>query len=319
VPVLALTDLTLEYERGGYVVRPIDGLTLEVGDGELVLLVGASGCGKTTLLSALATLLTPARGTIVLDDIDVTALKGKRRDEYRRRGVGIVFQAFNLLPALSAVDNVAMPMWNYGVSARAARARARELLTDLGLGDRLGHKPASLSGGQQQRVAIARATALEPPLLLADEPTAHLDASQVGGVLRLFRQAAAPGRLVVVATHDERLIPIADRVVELSAVRLAERQAERVELAPGDVLFYEGQPGDVAYVVESGRVELIRRLPDGEEEIVLEAGPGTWFGELAPLFGLPRSATARAATATVVTSCTPQELRTRVKAQRSTP
>ena len=319
MPVLLLTDLTLEYESGGYVVRPIDRLNLEVGDGELVLLVGASGCGKTTLLSALATLLTPARGTIVFDDVDVTALKGKRRDEYRRHGVGVVFQAFNLLPALSAVDNVAMPMWNDGVSARAARARARELLTDLGLGDRLGHKPASLSGGQQQRVAVARAIALEPPLLLADEPTAHLDASQVAAVLRLFRQAAAPGRIVVVATHDERLIPIADRVVELSATRLAERQTERVELAPGEVLFFEGQPGDLAYVVESGHIELFRRPSDGGEEIVLEAGPGTWFGELAPLFGLPRSATARATTATVVTSCTPQDLRKRVKAQPSTP
>jgi putative ABC transport system ATP-binding protein len=318
VPALTLTDLTLEYERGGYVVRPIDGLDLEVGDGELVLLVGASGCGKTTLLSALATLLTPARGTIVLDDLDVTALNGKRRDEYRRHDVGIVFQAFNLLPALSAADNVAMPMWNDGVSTRTARARARELLTDLGLGDRLGHKPASLSGGQQQRVAIARAIALEPPLLLADEPTAHLDASQVDAVLRLFRQAAVPGRIVVVATHDERLIPIADRVVELSAPRLTERQTEQVELAPGDVLFYEGETGDVAYVVESGHIELIRRLSDGGgEEVVFEAGPGTWFGELSPLFGLPRSATARAATATVVTSCTPQDLRKRVKARGS--
>jgi putative ABC transport system ATP-binding protein len=317
MPTLALTDLTLEYERSGYVVRPIDGLELKVEDGELVLLVGASGCGKTTLLSALATLLTPARGSIVLDEIEVTALEGKARDEYRRRRVGVVFQAFNLLPALSAVDNVAMPMWNDGVSARAARTRARELLTELGLGDRLGHKPASLSGGQQQRVAIARAIALSPPLLLADEPTAHLDATQVDAVLRLFRQTAAPGRVVVVATHDERLVPIADRVVELSTPRLADRGVERIELTAGEVLFYEGQTGDVAYVVESGRVELVRRLPDGAEEVVLDAGPGSWFGELAPLFGLPRSATARAATATVVTSCTPQDLRKRVKARKS--
>jgi len=315
VPTLTLTDLTLEYERSGYVVRPIDGLNLQVGDGELVLLVGASGCGKTTLLSALATLLTPARGVITLDDIPVTALAGKARDRYRRRSVGVVFQSFNLLPALHAVDNVAMPMWNDGMSGRSARARARSLLTELGLGDRLGHKPASLSGGQQQRVAIARAIALEPPLLLADEPTAHLDASQVESVLRLFRGTAKPGCIVVIATHDERLVPIADRVVELSAPRFVEQPPAQVELARGEVLFYEGQPGDVAYVVESGRIELVRRLSDGGEDIVLEAGPGTWFGELAPLFGLPRSATARAATAAVVTRCSPQDLRNRVKAQ----
>ena len=318
MPTLTLTDLTLEYERGGYVVRPIDGLDLQVGDGELALLVGASGCGKTTLLSALATLLTPARGSIVLDETDVTALTGKARDEYRRRGVGVVFQAFNLLPALSAVDNVAMPMWNDGVSGRAARARARELLSDLGLGDRLGHKPASLSGGQQQRVAIARA--------------------------HRARAAVAPGRR---ADRTPRRHPGRRRPARCSAPRRRRAGSSwwppttsgwcRSPTAwwscprraspsggpspwswpPGEVLFYEGQPGDVAYVVESGQVELIRRLPDGSEEVVLVAGPGTWFGELAPLFGLPRSATARATAATVVTSCTPQDLRNRVKAKRS--
>ena len=142
-------------------------------------------------------------------------------------------------------------------------------------------------------------------------------------------QRGAPGSTTVPAPsvpavgfhhpdHDERLLPIADRVVQLSAPRLTERQTERVELAPGEVLFYEGEAGDVAYVVESGQLELIRRRADGGEEVVFRAGPGTWFGELAPLFGLPRSATARATTATVVTSCTPQDLRSRVKAQRTT-
>ena len=128
MPALVLTDLTLEYERSGYVVRPIDSLTLDVEDGELVLLVGASGCGKTTLLSALATLLTPASGTIVLDGLDVTALAGKLRDEYRRRGVGVVFQAFNLLPALSAVDNVAMPALIAREPIAQARGRAEAKL-----------------------------------------------------------------------------------------------------------------------------------------------------------------------------------------------
>ncbi|MGI9031987.1 MAG: ATP-binding cassette domain-containing protein [Ilumatobacteraceae bacterium] len=309
MPAVTTRDLALEYERGGYVVRPIDGLDLDAADGELVLLVGASGCGKTTLLSALASLLRPAAGTIHVGDVDVTALAGTTRDDYRRRGVGIVFQAFNLLSALTAVDNVAVPLWNDGAGGGRARRRAEELLTDLGLGDRLHHRPAMLSGGQQQRVAIARALALDPPLLLADEPTAHLDAAHVEHVRGVLRRAAAPGRVVVVATHDERLLPIADQVVELSAARETAVEPERLELATGEVLFREGEPGDVAYVVEEGRIELVRRLADGTEELVLDAGPGRWFGELAPMYGLARTATARAAEPSVVTACSPQQLR----------
>ena len=310
---LSLRDVTLEYERAGYLVRPIDGLDLDIADGELVLLVGASGCGKTTLLSALATLLTPVRGSIHLGELDVTALGGRAADEYRRRRVGVVFQAFNLLAALSAVDNVALPMWNDGVGGREARRRAVALLSNLGMPDRLHHRPGDLSGGQQQRVAIARALALAPDLLLADEPTAHLDATQVSGVLRLLRDSASPGRVVVVATHDERLLPIADRVVELSAARCDAIGSRRITLATGEILFEEGQPGDVAYIVEEGMIELVRRRADGVEEVVLAAGRGRWFGELAPLYGLPRTATARAAEPSVVTACPPHLLRQSVQ------
>jgi putative ABC transport system ATP-binding protein len=310
VTTLRLADLTIEYARGGYRVRPIDGLDLQVDDGELVLLLGASGSGKTTLLSAMATLLTPAAGTIRLDDIDVTALSGQARTDYRRSTVGIVFQAFNLLSSLTALENVAMPLWSAGVPGRAARDRSRELLTELGLEDRLRHRPSDLSGGQQQRVAIARALAPEPRLLLADEPTAHLDEEQVGAVLQILRRTAAPGRIVVVATHDERMLPIADRIVELSPVaRPAARPEESIELAAGQVLFSEGEVGDVAYVVERGEIELTRVRADGTEEVVHRAGPGHYFGELAPLLRLRRSATARAVVPSVVTSHTPRDLR----------
>jgi putative ABC transport system ATP-binding protein len=307
---LLLRDVTIEYSSGGYVVRPINALDLDVADGELVLLLGASGCGKTTLLSALAALLTPARGSIRLDDTEVTELRGTALVEYRRRTIGVVYQSFNLIPSLTALDNVAVASWNAGASGRAGRARARELLETLGLNDRLRHRPSDLSGGQQQRVAIARALCLDPQMLLADEPTAHLDELQVEGVLRLLRESARPGRMVIVATHDDRLVPLADRVVELTPRRQpAHVEPVRIALPAGALLFAQGDAGDVAYVVEGGEIELLRERSGGGEELVQRVGPGRYFGELAPLFGLRRTATARAAVDSTVMSFTPHDLR----------
>jgi putative ABC transport system ATP-binding protein len=310
VTTLTIRDLSMAFSGGGTVVRPIEGFDLNVGDGELVLLLGASGCGKTTLLSALAALLRPASGTIRLDDTDVTALQGKALTDYRSRRVGVVFQSFNLVPSLSALENVAVPMWNVGMGTRESRARARALLEGLGLTERLHHRPADMSGGQQQRVAIARALALDPLLLLADEPTAHLDHAQVTSVVRLIREAACPGRIAVVATHDERLLPIADRVVELSErARRAVVAAEQLDLVPGELVFAEGDPGELVYVVEKGEIELVQRREDGAEEVIGRLGAGRYFGELAPAFGLPRTATARAASAAVVRSMPLDEFR----------
>ena len=214
---LRCRNLVVEYSVGGYVVRPIDGLDVQVSNGELALLLGASGCGKTTLLSVLAAILRPHRGSVRLDATEVTRLGGRALNDYRRHRVGIVFQAFNLIPSLTAAENVQVPLRAAGTGRRDARRRAAALLGEVGLGGRQSHRPGELSGGEQQRVAIARALALDPPLLLADEPTAHLDHAQVDGVLRLLREIADAGRMVVVATHDDRLVPIADRVVELGA------------------------------------------------------------------------------------------------------
>jgi putative ABC transport system ATP-binding protein len=309
---VGVRDLTIEYSSGGYAVRPIDGLDLDVASGELVLLLGASGCGKTTLLSALAGILRPQSGSISVGTTEVTELHGPALTEYRRRTVGVVFQSFNLVPSLSALENVAMPLLLAGVSRRAARERASALVDRVELTDRAGHKPSELSGGQQQRVAIARALVQDAPLVLADEPTAHLDYIQVEGVLRLLRELATPGRVVVVATHDERLLPLADRVVELSPrVRSHPRDPETCELDAGGVLFRQGEPGDLVYVVEDGEIELVRHRVDGSDERVTTVGPGGYFGELAPLFGLPRSATARATTPTTVTGSTIADFRAR--------
>ena len=308
---LAIKDLTVEFSSGGYAIRPLDGFDLDVPSGELVLLLGASGCGKTTLLSVLAAILTPTSGSARIGDTDITALRGRALTEYRRHGVGVVFQAFNLVPSLSALENVQVPLRGAGTKGRRARERAAELLDRVGLADRSHHKPSDLSGGQQQRVAIARALVHDPPLLLADEPTAHLDYIQVEGVIRLLRELAAPGRLVVVATHDERMVPLADRVVEMTSRALAgSRPPETVVLEPGEVLFKQGDEGDLIYVVERGELEIWRERVDREPELVGMATAGQYVGELAPLFGLRRSATVRAGVEqTAVTGYTARDFR----------
>jgi putative ABC transport system ATP-binding protein len=310
---LHINDLVVEYSSGGYAVRPIDGLNLEVSAGSLALLLGPSGCGKTTLLSCLGGILRPTSGRIVLDDVDVTTLDSRELTMYRRRTVGIVFQAFNLLPSLTAFENVMVPMDAAGVNRREARQRAEELLARVGLQDRMRHRPGDLSGGQQQRVAVARAIALDPPLILADEPTAHLDFIQVEEVLRLIRELASGGRLVVVATHDTRMLPLADRVVELvPQVASTNRPPETVRLTAGSVLFEQGSMGDLIYIVSEGELDIIRELTGGGEELLRIATPGDYFGEIGTLFGLPRSATVRARTDAVLVGYTGRAFRERL-------
>jgi hypothetical protein len=218
---LVVRDLTVEYNSGGYPIRPLNQLSIGAADGKLVVVLGPSGCGKTTLLSCLAGLLTPKEGSITLGGTELIGMGPKELADYRRRHVGVVFQAFNLI-----------------------------------------------------------------------------------------RDLAEPGRIVVVATHDDRITFIADRVVELvPRESVAEREPEDVVLADGEVLFRQGAPGDLVYVVKSGSVEIYRELSDGGEEQVDVLGPDRYFGELAPLLRLPRSASVRAAGDTVVTGYTLRRFR----------
>jgi putative ABC transport system ATP-binding protein len=304
---LEIRDLTVAYARADYVIRPIDKLNASANDGDLVLLLGPSGSGKTSLLSCLAALLTPAEGSIRVGDTDVTSLNGQGVRDYRRHGVGVVFQAFNLIPSLTARENVAAPLRLGGLGRRASNERAEALLQRVGLGDRMTHRPGQLSGGQQQRVAIARALVHDPPLIVADEPTAHLDYVQVEEVLRLVRDLAAPGRLVVVSTHDDRFAPLADRVIELVPRLAIEPTIKRRELAAGELIFTQGERSDLVYVIERGDVQIFRADARGAEETLATHGPGDYFGELGPLLGLQRSASARAMTPTVLTGYGPRE------------
>ena len=310
---LSIKDLVVEYSSGGYALRPINGLNLDVPAGSLVILLGPSGCGKTTLLSCLGGILRPKSGQITFDDLDITALEGSALARYRRDKVGIVFQAFNLVSSLTALENVMIPMRAAGMSRADSRKRAEELLTRVNLEDRLKHRPGDLSGGQQQRVAVARAIALDPPLILADEPTAHLDFIQVEEVLRLIRSLAQGDRVVVVATHDSRILPLADRVVELRPeVATTNRPPETVRLKAGEVLFEQSTMGDLIYVVSEGELDIVRELANGGEELVKIAGPGDYFGEMGVLFHIPRSATVRSRTDATVVGYTAQAFRERL-------
>jgi putative ABC transport system ATP-binding protein len=206
------------------------------------------------------------------------------------------------------------PLELAGVRRRPARARASELLATVGLTDRISNRPAALSGGQQQRVAIARALVHDPPLVIADEPTAHLDYVQVEGILRLVRTLAAPGRVVLVATHDDRLTKIADRVINLvPEAAPAPKEPVVVTVAGGQVLFHQGDASDLVYVVESGEIEIFRPTPDGGERHLTTVHPGGYFGELGPLLGNPRNASARAIGPTILTGYAAELFGERVK------
>jgi len=213
---LVINNLTIAYRGAAQTVRPVEAFDLTVDTGELVLLHGPSGCGKTSLLSAIAGLLTPESGSIRFDDTDIVGLGGRAMLRHRRDRVGMVFQSFNLIPSLTAIENVAVVLTVAGVPTRHARARARALLTELGLEHRLDHRPGALSGGQQQRVAIARAMANQPQVLLADEPTANLDHTQIESVRSMLRTIADAGTTVIISTHDDRLGEVADRMVHMS-------------------------------------------------------------------------------------------------------
>jgi len=309
-PCLVVDDLTVEYVTDGYSVKSLDSFSMVASPGELVALVGPSGSGKTTLLSVLSGMVPATSGSVTMGGIDVLALRGRALEDYRRTEIGIVFQGFNLLPSLTARENVAAPLLVAGVPKRTALERADELLVDVGMGERMGHRPSALSGGQQQRVAVARGLAADPVLLLADEPTANLDHISAEAVIGLLRDLRSAGRTILISTHDTRLLPAVDRIVEMTGSMPAMSVAtEPVALAAGEVLFRQGDASDVVYSIEHGAVEVVRELADGGEELLAVAEAPGYVGELGPLLGFPRSATVRAKTATVLQPFTAAEFK----------
>jgi lipoprotein-releasing system ATP-binding protein len=215
-PVLQTTGLRRSFTQGSVTIHVLNGVDLSVHPGEIVALLGPSGSGKSTLLQAVGLLEGGFEGSIRINGVEAASLDGDARTDLRRDALGFVYQFHHLLPDFDARENVVLPQLIHGAEVAAAHARADTLLTTLGLGERLDHRPSKLSGGEQQRVAVARALANRPPLILADEPTGNLDEKTADTVLAEFlKLVRQEGSAALVATHNERLAAKMDRVVRL--------------------------------------------------------------------------------------------------------
>lgn len=213
--MLTLTDVTKHYTMGNNTVKALDGVTLTIDEGEFAAIIGPSGSGKSTLMNIIGCLDIVTDGQYVLNQIPIQRYEEDELADIRNKQIGFVFQQFNLLPSFSALENVMMPMTYARVSKKERERKAAELLTRVGLGDRMDHKPTELSGGQQQRVSIARALANDPAIILADEPTGALDQATGREVLELLTQLNKLGKTVIVITHDSGVASYAKRVLTI--------------------------------------------------------------------------------------------------------
>jgi len=223
---IEVRNLVKTYESGAASARALDGIDLDVHPGELMLLMGPSGSGKTTLVSIMGAILRPTSGSVRIQGEEIAALGESALPRVRLNHIGFVFQGFNLFPTLTAGENVELALDLKGIRGAKARQRSKELLEQVGLGDKLRSYPSNLSGGQKQRVAIARALAGDPEIILADEPTAALDSHSGRVVMEMIRSLAHDrGRAVVIVTHDNRVLEYADQVVHIEDGRVLRSQA----------------------------------------------------------------------------------------------
>jgi putative ABC transport system ATP-binding protein len=235
--ILELKDIRREFRMGSEVVRALKGVSFDVRSGEFLTIMGSSGSGKTTLLNTLGCLDKPTEGTYLLDGVDIRKLSRNELAKLRNNKIGFVFQAYNLLPRTSALENVELPlMYNPTVSAKARRERATRSLEAVGLGDRLDHMPNQLSGGQQQRVAIARALVNEPVMILADEATGNLDSRTSFSIMALLQDLNAEGKTIVFVTHEPDIAAFSSRTVMLKDGKVVKDSINENRRSAKDVL-----------------------------------------------------------------------------------
>ncbi len=231
-PLIEVRALYKIYRSGPDEVRALDGIDLTIGRGEMTAVIGASGSGKSTLMNILGCLDTPTKGLYRLDGQDVGRMKDRGLSAIRNQKIGFIFQGFNLISSLSALENVELPLLYRGASRSKRRKLAEAALKQVGLGQRMHHRPAELSGGQQQRVAIARAIAARPPVILADEPTGNLDSRSGEQIMDILRELHAQGRTVVLITHDPSIAAASPRSIQIRDGKIISDSAN----------LYSGQP-----------------------------------------------------------------------------
>jgi putative ABC transport system ATP-binding protein len=229
MPLIELRNVTRRYTIGEQEILALDGITLDIAQGEYAAIIGPSGSGKSTLMHLLGCLDTPTSGTMHLDGIDVSKASGNRLAELRNQKIGFVFQSFNLLPKLTVLQNVELPMIYAGVSARERQTRALEAIERVELQHRVKNTPLQLSGGQMQRVAIARALVNRPKIIFADEPTGNLDSKTGANILELFRELSEQGSTIVLVTHDNKIADQTPRRIEIQDGKIVESESSKPE------------------------------------------------------------------------------------------
>ncbi|HHV71874.1 MAG TPA: ABC transporter ATP-binding protein [Clostridia bacterium] len=214
--IIRLKSLTKKYKIGGEVITALNNVNLEIAQGEFICILGTSGSGKTTLLNITAGLERPTKGSVIINGVELSKVKEKDMAVFRRKYMGFIFQSYNLIPSLTALENATLPLIFSGVGIKERNKRAKELLVELGLGNRLFNKPTQMSGGQQQRVAIARALINNPEIIFADEPTGNLDSKTTNEIMELLiKLVKEKNRTLIMVTHDLELAQYADRVVHM--------------------------------------------------------------------------------------------------------